>query len=109
MPVRRPLSAGQTITMTTPDSSAGIMPDLPDPAEPTSAAERHVRAAGAKLIKQEGRVFVRFAGEVQADLLRVPYRLVPEQGVLARPAKWRKMDEDAQLALVRERVNPASM
>lgn len=71
--------------------------------------ERHVRAAGVQLIKQEGRVFVRFTGEVQADLLRVPYQLVPEQGVLARPAKWRKMDEEAQLALVRERVNAASM
>jgi ATP-dependent RNA helicase SUPV3L1/SUV3 len=95
--------------MTAPDSSSGLAPDLPDPIEPLSAAERHVRAAGAQLIKQEGRVFVRFAGEAQADLLRVPYRLVPEQGVLARPAKWRKMDDDGQLALVRERVTPAAM
>ena len=95
--------------MTASDSSAGAPPDLPDSVEPSGAAERHVRAAGAQLLKQEGRVFVRFAGEVQADLLRVPYRLVPPQGVLARPAKWRKMDDDAQLALVRERVNPAAM
>ncbi|MDB5757619.1 MAG: helicase [Burkholderia sp.] len=95
--------------MTAPDSSAGFTPDPSDPVEPMSAAERHVRAAGAQLVKQEGRVFVRFAGEAQADLLRVPYRLVPEQGVLARPAKWRKMDGDAQLALVQERVNPAAI
>jgi ATP-dependent RNA helicase SUPV3L1/SUV3 len=95
--------------MTVPDSSSGFTPDLTDPVEPMSAAERHVRAVGAELIKQEGRVFVRFAGEAQADLLRVPYRLVPEQGVLARPAKWRKMDDDAQLALVRERVTPAAI
>ena len=95
--------------MTAPDSSAGLMPDPSDPVEPMSAAERHVRAAGAQLVKQEGRVFVRFAGEAQADLLRVPYRLVPEQGVLARPAKWRKMDDDAQLALVQERVHPAAI
>lgn len=95
--------------MTAPDSSTALAPDLPDPVEPMSAAERYVCAAGAQLIKQEGRVFVRFAGETQADLLRVPYQLVPEQGVLARPAKWRKMDDDARLALVRERVNPASM
>jgi ATP-dependent RNA helicase SUPV3L1/SUV3 len=95
--------------MTAPDSSAGFTPDPSDPVEPMSAAERHVRAAGAQLVKQEGRVFVRFAGEAQADLLRVPYRLVPEQGVLARPAKWRKMDDDAQLALVQERVNPAAI
>jgi ATP-dependent RNA helicase SUPV3L1/SUV3 len=95
--------------MTAPESFEGFMPDLTDPVEPTNAVERHVRAAGAQLIKQEGRVFVRFAGEVQADLLRVPYQLVPEQGVLARPAKWRKLDEEAQLALVQERVNTASM
>ena len=93
--------------MTDTDSLTGLTPDLPDSTETASAAERHVQAAGAQLIKQEGRVFVRFVGEVQADLLRVPYRLVPEQGVLARPAKWRKMDEEAQLALVRERVTPA--
>jgi ATP-dependent RNA helicase SUPV3L1/SUV3 len=95
--------------MTAPDSSAGFTPDPSDPVEPMSAAERHVRAASAQLVKQEGSVFVRFAGEAQADLLRVPYRLVPEQGVLARPAKWRKMDDDAQLALVQERVNPAAI
>ena len=96
--------------MTVPESPAAALPDdLPESTEPPAAAERHVRAAGGELVKQEGRVFVRFQGEVQADLLRVAYRLVPEQGVLARPAKWRKMDADAQLALVQERVTAAAM
>ena len=103
-------SPSPTPTMTVPESPAAALPDdLPESTEPPAAAERHVRAAGGELVKQEGRVFVRFQGEVQADLLRVPYRLVPEQGVLARPAKWRKMDADAQLALVQERVTAAAM
>ena len=85
------------------------MTEQGDFVELSTPAERYVSQAGAELIKQEGRVFVRFSGEVQADLLRVPYELVPSQGVLARPAKWRKMDADAQLALVRERVDAAAM
>lgn len=89
---------------------ADAMPAEPvDPAVTPDAVERHVRNAGADLVKQEGRVFVRFSGEVQADKLRVPYILVPDQGVLARPAKWRKMDAGTQLALVQKRVNDASM
>ena len=83
--------------------------DAPESADHLTPAERYVRSAGATLVRHEGRVFVRFAGEVQVDLLRVPYDLVPSQGVLARPAKWRKMDGDAQLALVRERVTPEAI
>jgi len=95
--------------MTDPDMSSLPVSETPEAAEPASAAERYVSQAGARLIKQEGRVFVRFSGEVQADLLRAPYDLVPSHGVLARPGKWRKMDPDAQLELVRERVNKAAM
>ena len=83
--------------------------DATESADHLTPAERYVRTAGAKLVRHEGRVFVRFAGEVQVDLLRVPYDLVPSQGVLARPAKWRKMDDDAQLALMRERVTPETI
>lgn len=60
------------------------------------------------LVKMEGRVFVRFSGVVKAGGLRVPYALVPAQGVLARPAKWRKMDRETRLALLRERANAAA-
>jgi len=66
--------------------------------------EPDLEAGGVTLIKMEGRVFVRLAGSVKVAGLTVPYALVPEQGVLAKPSKWRKMDERARLALVRERA-----
>ncbi|WLI91865.1 helicase-related protein [Massilia sp. R2A-15] len=54
----------------------------------------------------EGRVFLRFSGVARYEDLRVPWQLVPAQGVLAKPSKWRKMDPDAQRALVLERASP---
>jgi ATP-dependent RNA helicase SUPV3L1/SUV3 len=64
---------------------------------------------GATLVKAEGRVFVRFNGIVRFEDLRVPWQLVPPQGVLAKPSKWRKMEPAAQMALVLERANPEAM
>ncbi|GGY57334.1 helicase-related protein [Pseudoduganella albidiflava] len=58
---------------------------------------------GIALMKLEGRVFLRFDGTAEAAGLRVPYALVPAQGVLAKPSKWRKLDAEARAALVRER------
>jgi ATP-dependent RNA helicase SUPV3L1/SUV3 len=60
---------------------------------------------GVELVKMEGRVFLRFDGEVRYQGLRVPYRLVPSKGVLAKPSKWRKMDLDARRQLVEERAS----
>ena len=59
---------------------------------------------GIELVKMEGRVFLRFSGEVRYEGLRVPYRLVPARGVLAKPSKWRKMDLPARRALIEERT-----
>ena len=61
-------------------------------------------ARGIALIKAEGRVFLRFAGEVRYEGLRVPYRLVPSRGVLAKASKWRRLDEDGRRALLLERT-----
>ena len=61
---------------------------------------------GIELVKMEGRVFLRFSGEVRYEGLRVPYRLVPARGVLAKPSKWRKMDMPARLELLKERATP---
>ncbi|WP_426174660.1 helicase-related protein [Massilia sp. TWR1-2-2] len=63
-----------------------------------------LQAKGVQLVKMEGRVFLRFTGAVRHNDLRVPYQLVPAQGVLAKPSKWRKMDPEAQRALVLERA-----
>lgn len=61
---------------------------------------------GIELVKMEGRVFLRFSGEVRYEGLRVPYRLVPARGVLAKPSKWRKMDMLARRDLLEERATP---
>ncbi|MDN4037091.1 helicase-related protein [Massilia sp. YIM B02443] len=64
---------------------------------------------GIELVKMEGRVFLRFSGEVEYEGLRVPYRLVPARGVLAKPSKWRKMDLLARRALLEERTLEADL
>jgi ATP-dependent RNA helicase SUPV3L1/SUV3 len=67
--------------------------------------ELGLAARGIELVKMEGRVFLRFSGEVQYEGLRVPYRLVPARGVLAKPSKWRKMDLLARRELIEERTD----
>jgi ATP-dependent RNA helicase SUPV3L1/SUV3 len=62
-------------------------------------------ARGIQLVKMEGRVFLRFSGTVAEEDLRVPYQLVPAQGVLAKPSKWRKMSADDRAQLLRERTS----
>ncbi|MES2534365.1 MAG: helicase-related protein [Pseudomonadota bacterium] len=73
------------------------------------APEQHARAIGAELLKLEGRVVLRFSGTVEVDSLRVPYDLVPPQGVLAKPSKWRKMTVEDQMKLITERADPEAM
>jgi ATP-dependent RNA helicase SUPV3L1/SUV3 len=62
-------------------------------------------ARGITLAKAEGRVFLRVSGVVEYGERRVPYDLVPAQGVLAKPSKWRKMDAEGRSALLRERAS----
>ena len=85
-----------------PDTSSDISDSTEDNNDATLVAELGELAEHIRLVKMEGRVFVRFSGVVKAGHLVVPYALVPAQGVLARPAKWRKMDREAKLALVRD-------
>jgi ATP-dependent RNA helicase SUPV3L1/SUV3 len=73
------------------------------------ARELDLQAKGVRLVKMEGRVFLRFSGLVELDGERVPYQLVPSQGVLAKPSKWRKMDDEARRKLVLERISPAAI
>jgi ATP-dependent RNA helicase SUPV3L1/SUV3 len=87
------------------------VPPTPEDSDDTvdAALRRELEALGASLVKMEGRVFVRFSGLVRYQDLRVPYQLVPAQGVLAKPSKWRKMDPQAQRALVLERSGADAM
>jgi ATP-dependent RNA helicase SUPV3L1/SUV3 len=62
---------------------------------------------GVSLSRLEGRVFLRITGVVDYAGRRVPYDLVPTQGVLAKPSKWRKMDMDSRASLLRERASQA--
>jgi ATP-dependent RNA helicase SUPV3L1/SUV3 len=57
----------------------------------------------------EGRVFLRFTGEVKYEGLRVRYALVPARGVLAKPSKWRKMDLTSRRALIEERTGDKAL
>jgi ATP-dependent RNA helicase SUPV3L1/SUV3 len=66
-------------------------------------------ARGILLARMEGRVFLRLTGSVEYAGRVVPYDLVPAQGVLAKPSKWRKMDADARAALLRERASEEAM
>lgn len=86
--------------MTTSSSSNAALPA--DAERP----EQHARALGAELVKLEGQVFLRMSGIVNAHGLHVPYCLVPSQGVLAKPSKWRKMAPEEQAQLMMERAGP---
>lgn len=71
--------------------------------------ELDLQARGIELVKMEGRVFLRFSGEVSYEGLRVRYALVPARGVLAKPSKWRKMDMSARRALIEERTGDKAL
>ncbi|MET0267821.1 MAG: helicase-related protein [Duganella sp.] len=62
---------------------------------------------GFSLVRLEGRVFLRLTGQVEYASAHYIYDLVPAQGVLAKPSKWRKMDADTRSALLRERASDA--
>ena len=78
----------------------------PDAHQDDDFLERELDFAerGIELVKMEGRVFLRFSGEVRYEGLKVPYRLVPARGVLAKPSKWRKMDLHARREVLAERA-----
>ncbi|GAB3446230.1 helicase-related protein [Massilia solisilvae] len=81
--------------------------DEPDTTSGDDALLEHdlqLAERGIELVKMEGRVFLRFRGEARYEGLRVPYKLVPSRGVLAKPSKWRKLDLSARRALIEERA-----
>jgi ATP-dependent RNA helicase SUPV3L1/SUV3 len=75
----------------------------------TRDVEDYVQAQGAQLERMEGRVLVRYAGEVEAAGLSVPYALVPPDGVLANAGKWRNLSQEKRMNMVRERVHAGAI
>lgn len=71
--------------------------------------ELNLAERGIELVKMEGRVFLRFSGEVKYEGLRVRYALVPARGVLAKPSKWRKMDLVSRRELIEERTGDRAL
>ncbi|MBY0557565.1 MAG: RNA helicase [Burkholderiaceae bacterium] len=69
--------------------------------------ELGLTARGVQLARQDGRVFLRFSGSVPYAGQQVAYDLVPEQGVLAKSSKWRKMDVATRSQTLRERAGEA--
>lgn len=65
-------------------------------------------AQGVQLARQEGRVFLRFSGNVEYAGQSVAYDLVPAYGVLAKASKWRKMDVATRSATLRERASASA-
>jgi len=70
--------------------------------------ELGLAARKVELVKLEGRVFLRLHGVVHSAGLELPYALVPEQGVLAKPSKWRKLEREERAALLLQRASPAA-
>jgi ATP-dependent RNA helicase SUPV3L1/SUV3 len=68
--------------------------------------ELGLTARKVELVKLEGRVFLRLHGVVHSAGLALPYALVPEQGVLAKPSKWRKLEREERAALLLQRASP---
>jgi ATP-dependent RNA helicase SUPV3L1/SUV3 len=87
------------------DSRNNTETDLTGDDDAILARDLNLAERGVELVKMEGRVFLRFAGEVRYEGLRVPYRLVPARGVLAKPSKWRKMEPDTRRQLIAERAS----
>lgn len=91
------------------EKSATDPADRADEAGPgDNAPAEYAARFGAVLDKLEGRVMVRFAGEITVNDYQVPYALIPADGVLAKSSKWRNLGPEKQLQLVMERVRPES-
>ena len=67
---------------------------------------------GARLIHANDTVAIEVTGELEGvlpDAAPMPYRLVPDQGSLAKIAKWRRLSVEQRLALVQERLSAATL
>ncbi|MDQ7988521.1 MAG: helicase-related protein [Candidatus Dactylopiibacterium sp.] len=85
------------------DEHAGLLGDLD--AQIAARIERYLAGFDARLIHTHESVAIEVGGEARGDEGTWPFRLVPDQGVLAKIGKWRKLRPLQRLELVRERLN----
>ncbi|MFC4160443.1 helicase-related protein [Chitinimonas lacunae] len=82
---------------------------LPDaPSNEAVAINDYLQAQHATLVTTEGSYAVSVQGELLVNKRVVPYHLVPDAGFLGKVSKWRRMDDAARLALLKERWNDAA-
>jgi ATP-dependent RNA helicase SUPV3L1/SUV3 len=91
----------------------------PDAIAPTHSDEvvatelaSYLSRFNARLIHTNESVAIEVAGELPGLLTEdepLAFRLVPDQGVLARIAKWRRFAPEQRLALVQERLNETTL
>ncbi|WP_341676580.1 helicase-related protein [Niveibacterium sp. SC-1] len=100
-----------------PDDATELPQDSPENESPfagldeqfAARLERYLAGFNARLIHTNESVAVEVSGEVAGAAGMRPFRLVPNQGVLARIGKWRKLKPVQRLELVRERLNAESL
>lgn len=92
---------------TTPHDESSPLEDLDE--QIAARIERYLAGFEARLIHANESVAIELRGEVAGRTGTHAFRLVPDQGVLARVAKWRKLKPAQRLELVRERLNAASV
>lgn len=90
-----------------PEADETLLEDLDE--QIAGRIARYLAGFNARLIHSNESVAVEVSGEVAGEGGMRAFRLVPNQGVLARIAKWRKLKPTQRLELVRERLNADSL
>ncbi|OHX14783.1 RNA helicase [Chromobacterium sphagni] len=84
------------------------MTDTIEALPPEIQLDDYLAAHNATIVTTEGSHAVSVHGELELNGQRIPYHLVPDEGFLGKSGKWRKLDAEARLALVKERWNDAA-
>ncbi|OVE47399.1 helicase-related protein [Chromobacterium violaceum] len=84
------------------------MTDTVEALPPEIQLDDYLAAHNATIVTTEGSHAVSVHGELELDGHRIPYHLVPDEGFLGKSGKWRKLDAEARLDLVKERWNEAA-
>ncbi|MEC5384912.1 helicase-related protein [Uliginosibacterium sp. H3] len=106
-----PLDDAQHDAVAAPETLDDSLQDA-DAGQAGEAIAAHLARFNARLIHANESVAIEVSGELPGLLTEdeaLPFRLVPEQGVLARIAKWRRFTPEQRLVLVQERLNETTL